>query len=75
MHKLPVGKLRVGAPDAFAERYIVPGLGGFLAAYPTASTRSIRPTARWRRAFASWSTTSCATSAPADCRAEELDLN
>lgn len=37
VHKLPVGTLRVGAPDAFAERYIVPGLGGFLAAYPTLS--------------------------------------
>lgn len=36
-HKHPVGKLRVGAPDAFAERYIVPGLGAFLAAWPTIS--------------------------------------
>ncbi|MFO1085547.1 MAG: LysR family transcriptional regulator [Reyranellaceae bacterium] len=36
-HKQPAGKLRVGAPDAFAERYIVPGLGTFLAAYPTLS--------------------------------------
>ncbi|WP_422000509.1 LysR substrate-binding domain-containing protein [Reyranella sp.] len=31
----PAGRLRVGAPDGFADRYIVPGLGGFLAAYPT----------------------------------------
>ncbi|WP_395713692.1 LysR family transcriptional regulator [Reyranella sp.] len=36
-HRHPVGKLRVGAPDAFAERYIVPGLGAFLAAWPTIS--------------------------------------
>ncbi|MFO1161047.1 MAG: LysR substrate-binding domain-containing protein [Reyranellaceae bacterium] len=36
-HKAPAGKLRVGVPDAFAERYIVPGLGVFLAAYPTIS--------------------------------------
>ena len=32
--KLPAGRLRVGAPDGFAERYIVPGLPSFLAAYP-----------------------------------------
>ena len=31
----PGGRLRVGAPDGFADRYIVPGLGAFLAAYPT----------------------------------------
>ena len=30
-HKQPAGRLRIGAPDAFAERYIVPGLGAFLA--------------------------------------------
>jgi DNA-binding transcriptional LysR family regulator len=33
--KQPVGRLRIGAPDAFAERYIVPGLGLFLLQYPT----------------------------------------
>ncbi len=34
-HRQPSGRLRVGTPDAFAERYIVPGLGAFLARYPT----------------------------------------
>jgi DNA-binding transcriptional LysR family regulator len=34
-HKQPSGRLRVAAPDAFAERYIVPGLSAFLARYPT----------------------------------------
>lgn len=34
-HRQPSGRLRVGTPDAFAERYIVPGLGTFLARYPT----------------------------------------
>lgn len=34
MHKQPAGRLRIGAPDAFAERYIVPGLAAFLAQYP-----------------------------------------
>ena len=34
-HKQPAGRLRIGAPDGFAERYIVPGLGAFLARYPT----------------------------------------
>ena len=29
------GRLRVASPDAFAQRYIVPGLATFLAAYPT----------------------------------------
>lgn len=33
--RLPAGRLRVGAPDGFAERYIVPGLSKFLADYPT----------------------------------------
>ena len=33
--KQPAGRLRIGAPDAFAERYVVPGLGTFLARYPT----------------------------------------
>ncbi|WP_295145578.1 LysR family transcriptional regulator [uncultured Reyranella sp.] len=34
-HKEPAGRLRIAAPDGFAERYIVPGLPAFLAAYPT----------------------------------------
>ena len=34
-HRQPSGRLRVGTPDAFAERYIVPGLGPFFARYPT----------------------------------------
>jgi DNA-binding transcriptional LysR family regulator len=33
--KEPAGRLRIAAPDGFAERYIVPGLPTFLAAYPT----------------------------------------
>lgn len=33
--KEPAGRLRIAAPDGFAERYIVPGLPAFLAAYPT----------------------------------------
>lgn len=37
----PAGHLRVGAPDGFAERYIVPGLPSFLAAYPTLSIELI----------------------------------
>jgi DNA-binding transcriptional LysR family regulator len=40
-HRQPAGHLRVGAPDGFAERYIVPGLPGFLAAYPTLSVELI----------------------------------
>ena len=31
----PAGRLRIAAPDGFAERFIVPGLPGFLAAFPT----------------------------------------
>jgi DNA-binding transcriptional LysR family regulator len=31
----PAGRLTVAAPDAFAERFIVPGLAAFLARYPT----------------------------------------
>jgi DNA-binding transcriptional LysR family regulator len=34
-HKQPAGRLRIGAPDGFGERYVVPGLGAFLARYPT----------------------------------------
>jgi DNA-binding transcriptional LysR family regulator len=31
----PLGRLRVAAPEAFANRYLVPGLAAFLAAYPS----------------------------------------
>ena len=31
----PAGRLRIAAPDGFAERFIVPGLPAFLAAFPT----------------------------------------
>ena len=34
-HEQPAGRLRIAAPDAFAERYIIPGLGLFLLQYPT----------------------------------------
>lgn len=33
-HDAPVGRLRIGAPDGFAPRYLVPSLAGFLAAFP-----------------------------------------
>jgi len=33
--KAPAGRLRVATPDAFAQRYIVPGLPAFLGAWPT----------------------------------------
>ncbi|WP_209427958.1 LysR family transcriptional regulator [Pararhodobacter sp. SW119] len=31
---VPVGHLRIGAPEGFADRYVVPALSGFLAAHP-----------------------------------------
>jgi DNA-binding transcriptional LysR family regulator len=31
----PTGRLRVAVPDSFAERYIVPGLAGFVARFPS----------------------------------------
>jgi DNA-binding transcriptional LysR family regulator len=31
----PLGRLRVAAPEGFCRRYLVPGLAGFLAAYPS----------------------------------------
>jgi DNA-binding transcriptional LysR family regulator len=34
-HKQPAGRLRIAAPDAFAESYIIPGHGLFLLQYPT----------------------------------------
>lgn len=33
--RAPAGRLRVASPDAFAQRYIVPGLPAFFAAFPT----------------------------------------
>ena len=30
----PAGRLRVAAPEGFAERFVVPGLGAFVAAFP-----------------------------------------
>lgn len=44
-HRQPSGRLRVGTPDAFAERYIVPGLGAFLARYPTLEVELIEAAA------------------------------
>jgi DNA-binding transcriptional LysR family regulator len=41
----PAGRLRIGAPDAFAERYIVPGLGLFLLQYPTIEIELVEATA------------------------------
>ena len=34
-HKAPAGRLRVGTPEGFAEKYIVPGLAGLMVAYPS----------------------------------------
>jgi DNA-binding transcriptional LysR family regulator len=34
LHAAPVGKLRIGAPDGFVSRYLVPSLTGFLGEYP-----------------------------------------
>ena len=34
LHAAPVGRLRIGAPDGFAPRYLIPSLSGFLATYP-----------------------------------------
>jgi DNA-binding transcriptional LysR family regulator len=35
LQQSPVGTLRLAAPDSFAERFILPGLAGFLARYPS----------------------------------------
>lgn len=35
LHASPIGKLRIGAPDGFVPRYLLPGLPGFLATYPS----------------------------------------
>ncbi|WP_296334927.1 LysR family transcriptional regulator [Reyranella sp.] len=47
-HKEPAGRLRIAAPDGFAERYIVPGLSTFLAAYPTIEIELVVGTAALR---------------------------
>ena len=47
-HRQPAGRLRIAAPDAFAERYIIPGLGVFLQQYPTIEVELVEaaPTAK-----------------------------
>ena len=47
-HREPAGRLRIAAPDGFAERYIVPGLPTFFAAYPTIEVELIAGTATLR---------------------------
>lgn len=46
--KEPAGRLRIAAPDGFAERYIVPGLPAFLAAYPTIDVELVAGSAALR---------------------------
>jgi DNA-binding transcriptional LysR family regulator len=46
--KEPGGRLRIAAPDGFAEHYIVPGLPAFLAAYPTIEVELIAGSAALR---------------------------
>jgi DNA-binding transcriptional LysR family regulator len=48
VHKTPAGRLRVAVPDAFAERYIVPGLPAFLAAHATIEIELIESAAAAR---------------------------
>lgn len=43
-HREPAGRLTITVPDAFAERFIVPGLVGFLARYPTMEVELIEGT-------------------------------
>jgi len=43
--KAPAGRLRVATPDAFAQRYIVPGLPAFLSAHPTVALDLVEGTA------------------------------
>ena len=47
-HRTPAGRLRIAAPDAFAQRYIVPGLPAFLAAYPSIEIDLVEGTAAAR---------------------------
>lgn len=44
----PAGRLVVAAPDGFAERFIVPGLPGFLARYPTIEIELVEGSAATR---------------------------
>ncbi len=46
--KVPAGRLRVAAPDGFAQRYIVPGLAAFLGAHPTVAIDLVEGTAAAR---------------------------
>lgn len=46
--KEPAGRLRIAAPDGFAERFIVPGLPGFLASFPTIEVELIAGSAALR---------------------------
>ena len=48
VHKEPAGRLRIAAPDGFAQRFIVPGLPTFLAAYPTIEIELVAGTAALR---------------------------
>jgi DNA-binding transcriptional LysR family regulator len=43
-HKTPAGRLRIAVADAFAERYIVPGLPAFLASHPTIEIELVEAT-------------------------------
>jgi DNA-binding transcriptional LysR family regulator len=47
-HREPTGRLTVAAPDAFAERFIVPGLAAFLARYPTIEIELVEGSAATR---------------------------
>jgi DNA-binding transcriptional LysR family regulator len=44
----PTGRLRVAVPESFAERYIVPGLAGFLARFPSVAVE-LESSARYVR--------------------------
>ena len=46
--KAPAGRLRVATPDAFAQRYIVPGLPAFLSAHPRVEIDLVEGTAAAR---------------------------
>jgi DNA-binding transcriptional LysR family regulator len=37
----PMGHLRIGAPDGFADRYVAPALATFLAAYPSVTAEIV----------------------------------
>ncbi|WP_428665412.1 LysR substrate-binding domain-containing protein [Reyranella sp.] len=46
--KTPAGRLRLATPDAFAQRYIVPGLPAFLSAHPRVEIELVEGTAAAR---------------------------